>query len=243
MYFPRSGREKFFITIFTLMTITLVIMASYRLQQFISWKSKEIDFSNTSVLIQRNINNLEVQLREIEQLNKIIPVVDYNLAYFVRESDEYVLYLNKGGNVEKSGLVVPIQKDPYYDPYPELKYRDLDIFAHISPDGQKVAYLAKEDPKDLGQLSIYVSDIDGKNTEELVRPNYEYEVGSIDMHFFWDAKGENITYLETSGNAGATLFSINIETKKRDQILSENIDLEDDLEGIKVEVIPAGYFE
>jgi hypothetical protein len=225
------------------MTIILVIMASYRLQQFISLKSKEIDLTNTSTLIQRNINNLEGQLREIEQLKKVITVVDYNLAYFVREGEEYVLYINESGEASKTGLVVPVQKEPYYDPYPELKYRDLDIFAHISPDGKRVAYLAKENPEDSGQLSIYISEIDGNNVEKLVMPNYEYKVGNIDMHFFWDSAGKNINYLETSGNAGATLFSINIETKKRFKVLSENIDSIDDLENGKVEIIPAGYFE
>jgi hypothetical protein len=243
MYFPRSGREKFFIWLFVVMAITLVIMASYRLQQFISLKSKEIDLTNTSTLIQRNINNLESQLREIEQLKDIIPIVDYNLAYFIRENEQYVFYINSGSEANKTGLVVPVQKEPYYDPYPELKYRDLDIFAQISPDGQRVAYLAKENPEDSGQLSIYVSDIDGNNTKKLAMPNYEYEIGNIDMHFFWDIESKNITYLETNGNSGASLFSINIETKERFKVLSENMGYIDDLENNKVEVIPAGYFE
>lgn len=243
MYFPRSGREKLFIWLFTLMAITLVVLASYRLQQFLKLKSQEIDFANTATLIQGNITNLRSQLLEIEQLNAVIPATQYNLAYFVREDDEYVLYLNKGRNIEKTGLVVPVQKELYYDPYPELKYRDLDIFAHISPDGQKIAYLAKDNPEDLGQLSIYISDIDGKNKEELVRPNYEYEVGNIDMHFFWDTGGKNITYLETSGNRGAALFSINIETKEKSKVLSENIEPIDDLGDTKVEIIPVGYFK
>jgi hypothetical protein len=77
---------------------------------------------------------------------------------FKQEGDDWVLYDYEG---KKLGLTVPVQKDPYYNPYPDLKYLDLPLSYKICND--EVAYLAKNDPVGLDQEYLHIANTNGTN--------------------------------------------------------------------------------
>lgn len=212
------------------------------------WQNSNLKF--TEQILQQQISTLQSQITTLSDNNGIKQVTktqNFDAAFFVRENDDYVLYITKQGKKEKAGLTVPVQQEPYIDSGQTL-YRDLEFAAVISPDGKRIAYLAKKDPKNSEQFSLYIANIDGDNISMLARPEWKYGHGSISNNFFWDLNSENIIYADGKGDEGGTtydIYSINADTLEKEKIVSDSASWNPNEPSTfrNIEIIPVGYFE
>ncbi len=162
-------------------------------------------------------------------------------TYFVRESDNYVLHAIVGGKDTKPGLIIPVQFDPCGD---LASFIHGNFEAQLSPDGNKIAYLAKpkNTEKELGQQYLYISDLAGKNIEEIAKPSWTYGHGAIG-NIYWDTNSKNIFYTDNQGDEGGSnifIYKYDLENKKKTLINSSkciNAELQD------TDTIAQGYLD
>lgn len=180
----------------------------------------------------------------------VLPLTDRDRmispAFFEREGENYVLYALIDGKKEKTGLVLPAQQEPYNDENQQLRYRDLPFSAAVSPNGAKIAYLAKHNPKELEQAALYISNLDGTDREELAFPGSNYGHGLIDSKFFWSSDSQRILYVDlkvSEGGNAIDLYSIDIQTKVKTKIASESVEGAPDTVSLPIiDLVPAGFF-
>lgn len=236
MYFSRN------VLIISIVAMALVVGIFVYLWQNTNLKSTELFLNKQIIDLQKQV----VKSKEM-QVNPDKEVLN-NAAFFIREDDNYVLYTMRGDKKEKTGLTVPVQKEPYSQEDQSIAYNDLSLAAVISPNGEKVAYLIKKDPEELGQFSLYISNIDGSNVFLLSSPAGNYGHGAISDKFFWDANSQNIFYADKKVNEGGTtydVYNVNVNTKEKLKIISDSgsWDPSDASKHRRVEIIPIGYFK
>ena len=169
-------------------------------------------------------------------------------SFFIREGNNYVLYTYKSNGKEKMGLTIPIQQEGYYDSDQKFQYQDQPLSAVTSPDGKKVAYLAKVNSKELEQYNLYIANADGTGNAELTKPEWNYAHGSIGDKFYWDLDSQNIIYADQKGDEGGTTFDIyviNVQTKVKTKVVSDSASWnpsDDNAQIRTVEIVPAGFY-
>lgn len=132
---------------------------------------------------------------------------------FAKENDNWVLY---GKNREKLGLILSVEKQSYYDPYPILKYRDFPypIKYRVSPDEKKIIYLYS--PTELEQ-NLYIADVGGFKKEVLAKPLGAYGHGAIE-NFYWTPDGKSVIYEDVIGDEGGSssvTYKFNVAEKSK----------------------------
>lgn len=229
----QDSKNIWTIIIIAVMITAIVVGGGIYVWQRLSLKSQEQP-------IQKQINEIN-NPRDVDVVKNVA-------AFFVREADDYVLYIDKGKGKEKAGLIIPVQKESYYDSDNVLKYRDLPFsVAVISPDGKKVAYQDKENP-DQPTCGLYVVNVDGTNKTELTKSDWVSGHGAIGDRIFWDSNSENILYVDQKGDEGGNtndLYRINIIAKDKTKISSESVSWVtpngEILQVNQAEIVPAGF--
>ncbi len=118
-----------------------------------------------------------------------------DLGIFQREGNTWIFYsIKESGSKEKTGLRVPVQSNSSVPEWPE------DIYASLSPDGKKVAYMQKP----AWPHQIYVANIDGAKVTELVNWDADFTPthASIENQFIWSRDGNALVYAITNENCG-----------------------------------------
>jgi Tol biopolymer transport system component len=128
-----------------------------------------------------------------------------DLSIFQREGNTWVFYsVKENGSKEALGLRVPVQSNSSVPEWPE------DIYASLSPDGKKVAYMQKP----AWPHQIYVSNTDGTKIAELVDwgANFTPTHAVIENQFTWSKDGNALLYGITNENCGPAGSDGTLET-------------------------------
>lgn len=118
-----------------------------------------------------------------------------DIGIFQREGNTWVFYVMKEGkSKEATGLRVPVQSNSSVPEWPE------EIYATLSPDGQKVAYMQKP----AWPHQIYIANVDGTQTTELVNWNANFTPthAKIENQFIWSSDNGALTYAITNVDCG-----------------------------------------
>ncbi len=119
-----------------------------------------------------------------------------NISLFNREGDTWVFYIVKeDGTKEATGLNVPVIPNKNVSDWPE------EIYASLSPDGKKVAYMQKP----AWPNQIFVSNVNGTETSELItwsENEYAPTHATIENQFSWSLDGKKIQYALTNVDCG-----------------------------------------
>jgi|GEM_PF-4812612 len=115
---------------------------------------------------------------------------------FQRENDTWIFYLiSSDGSKKATNLRVPVEPNTNVPEWPE------EIYASLSPNGKKIAYMQKP----AWPHQIYISNTDGTKTTELVKwldNNFTPAHASIENQFIWSNDGESLIYAITNDNCG-----------------------------------------
>jgi len=128
-----------------------------------------------------------------------------DLGIFQREGNAWIFYsVKENGSKEALGLRVPVQSNSSVPEWPE------DIYASLSPDGEKVAYMQKP----AWPHQIYVSNTDGTKVAELVDwgANFTPTHAVIENQFTWSEDGNSLLYGITIENCGPSGNGGTLET-------------------------------
>ncbi len=144
-----------------------------------------------------------------------------DLGIFQREGNTWVFYsVKENKSKEATGLRVPVQSNSNVPEWPE------DIYASLSSDGKKVAYMQKP----AWPHQIYVANIDGTKATELVNWGADFTPthAVIENQFTWSEDGSALFYGITNENCGpagsggtleTTLFKKNLVSGNEETVL------------------------
>jgi Tol biopolymer transport system component len=164
----------------------------------------------------------------LEQLSK-------PLGLFQHEKNDWFFYFVKEGGIkEASGLHVAVQSNPNAIGLPE------EIYASLSPNGKKVAYMQKP----AWPHQIFVANIDGTEIKEFIGPILPAPTNAnIENQFSWSEDGNNLIYavtLQDCGPAGSggtyetNIYKKNLLSQKEEIVLRLEHKCDDVSTGAKV---------
>ncbi|MBU0660781.1 hypothetical protein KKG22_01220 [Patescibacteria group bacterium] len=115
-----------------------------------------------------------------------------SVTFFQREGNTWILYTLTGEGKEKTGLRVAVE------PNKEAQGQTEQMYATISPDGKKVAYMQKP----AWPHQIHVANIDGSQTKELIAWGEDLTPthASIENQFVWSADSTTVSYAISNEN-------------------------------------------
>jgi hypothetical protein len=180
------------IVLTVIIAVILVGLCVFALQQFtLNQKTKQLKEDYQSQLDQ--VKNMLAEKKEVTEPEK--PVARDVIAR--REDNYYVFYYKQEGNYEKTGLVVAMPRVNYFSGQASDQNNFVDYYsAVLSPDKSKIVYLAPSETSSLGQMELYVADVNGANKKLIAKATNSTSTNAfINKNFYWDNDGQKIYYL------------------------------------------------